>query len=764
MTPARRREALRLGLLVIMLGGLGVAVLRSARELSLQADVEQVCILEEGGDHQAAADAAEPLVAQARGAAAVDLMGCRCAALLALGRGRECLPMVEAVEADGDLTLQAGAAALYVSLDAGEPEAALRWARRLAEQLPPSTLTLNGEVQARLTGEPPEQAAAALAPRFAALPPEQTVHERMLFADRLARAGLVDEALNALEPPPAQDPEGWYLVRHRVLADAGRQAELVESFQRWQAAGGPRGHLMLQYAYILETRGLKDPTRDWVDLYTSAIAAADPTRDRDLLEQAYRRLVGLYAVGGLADLAAATLAEAQAKGLSVSLSTDELARLGDAEPGAGVGRIRFDLAGFQRGDLLLVSPADTAPADSRYEEIALEGPTETVLRDTGETPVRWVWTDAARRPLASGAVWPSAQAPTTIVVPDRGVPGPAPASFTWTPQPGDGRSRLYVIILDCADWRLSRYLQARGELPVLGALEAAGRAGVLTSVPAMTGTAMEKLTRPRVASTFTLMSYAHHMGAELGGLSSIGKNPIDALTWVLPDNPYILDVVGATDKIGANMLFSHGAKVEAGRNAELVGPNSQRRMLEGLTWRRALRPEEATLLPGLNPIPTTVEDIAAEMDIAVDLIGRREIDLLLLRVEPLDLLTHAHYADTARAGRDDATPYLYQVYRYVDQRLGEVANAIDQDDVLVVMSDHGIQASMLHDPEALFIAVGQGIVPGRLDGQPELAGIARALLDRLGVPAPEGWPDTGLSAALRTPPEGEGQPSGERLP
>lgn len=742
----------RTGLLALLLGVLGVTVTRSTRAIRQQGEIEAVCALSRAGDHAGAAAASELLAAQVDGLQAVDLVDCRCGALLALGRGRECLPLVQKAAEQEELTASAAGIGLYVALNAEEEELALRLARLYAERFPPLGPALYGELMARLWSESPAEVAAALGPRIAALPPEQTVRARLTLAQRLAQAEQVDEALRVLEPPDTQDLERWFLVRNQILADAGRQFELAQSFQRWESLGGRPARLMLLYALISEHNGLKDAERRFAELYQQAIERGDPVLDADLLEEAYLRLIGYLVINERPAEAEAWMATARDRGIDVRLSTDELDRLmrGSSQT-SGDGRVQFSLPAFQAGDLLKIAPSATAPADSPYEVITLGGAQVGVTRTPGETPVRWAWTTADGRPLASGVVWPDARRPASVAISERPGPGPAPTSFTWSSPPGDGKTGVYVLILDCADWRLIRYLQARGELPVLSALERAGRAGVLTSVPAMTGTAMEKLTRPRVSSTFTFLSYLHHMGAELGGLSSVGKNPLDGLHHLLPENPYILDVVGATDKVGANMLFSHGAKVEAGRNAELVGPKGQRRTLEGLVYRRELSPEERALIPGDGTVPVTVMDIAAEMDIASQLVKRRDIDLLLLRVEPLDLVTHGHYADTAATGRDDGKPYLYQTYRYIDHRLAEVVRAVDQDDVLVVMSDHGIQASMMHDPEAMFIAVGQGVSPGRLEGQPELAGVPRALLDRLGVTVPEGWPDTGLSAALPRP-------------
>jgi hypothetical protein len=135
--------------------------------------------------------------------------------------------------------------------------------------------------------------------------------------------------------------------------------------------------------------------------------------------------------------------------------------------------------------------------------------------------------------------------------------------------------------------------------------------------------------------------------------------------------------------------------------------------------------------------------IAAELDAAQRIARRGEIDLWLLRVEPLDILTHAHFAEATREGQDDGERLLFEVYRYIDARLGEVDAALDADDVLVVMSDHGIRTAMEHSPHALFVAVGAGIPPGRAPGEPDLRGVPRVLAELIGVAT--GWPDSGVA-------------------
>ena len=114
-----------------------------------------------------------------------------------------------------------------------------------------------------------------------------------------------------------------------------------------------------------------------------------------------------------------------------------------------------------------------------------------------------------------------------------------------------------------------------------------------------------------------------------------------------------------------------------------------------------------------------------------------------MRIEPLDILTHAHFADTVVDGQDDGEGLLYDVYRYLDERLAALSDALDQDDVLVIMSDHGIRTAMEHSSSAMFVAHGANVPRGRSAGRPDLRGVARALADLQGVETH--WPDSGVA-------------------
>jgi hypothetical protein len=229
----------------------------------------------------------------------------------------------------------------------------------------------------------------------------------------------------------------------------------------------------------------------------------------------------------------------------------------------------------------------------------------------------------------------------------------------------------------------------------------------------------------------------------------------------LPEDPDLFSVVGAGERRATNLLFAHGG-IEAGRHSETTGPHGARNRIVLARSARDLDAHERERWPELaGPLPERdaihVRTIAAELDAAESWVRERDSDLLALRVEPLDILTHAKFAELVRDAQDDGEGLLFEMYRYLDARIGMVANLLDGDDVLIVMSDHGIRTAMEHSREALFVAAGPGVPQGRAPGRPPLRGVARTLSDLLGIET--GWPDTGLTPFARPPAPALARPS-----
>jgi hypothetical protein len=413
------------------------------------------------------------------------------------------------------------------------------------------------------------------------------------------------------------------------------------------------------------------------------------------------------------------------------------------------GALVFQLAPDAPAGSLLVSPAGEGESDAAFERHPLApGAPLRVERGVRATPERWVFRDAAGRVRASGSAWPVVGSEVVVRV-EPGAPAAARA-YQRSERRGDGRRRVFVVVPDCADWRLVQYLRARGELPVLEALFARGLRAVLASDPPLTAAAMEKLVWPERGREVSFLGELNRLGLELGGLASIGRNPLGFLSAVLPESRSLFEVVGAGPHVAANLLFSHGG-IDAGRSGAWVGPDGAHRQGPPLeAWRELSEAERAEWADaGSERAQEHARTIAAELDAALELARGGEVDLLLLRLEALDLLTHELFGELTATRQDDGRSGLLDAYRYIDRRAGELWNALDADDVLIVMSDHGIKTALEHEADAIFVAAGAGIAPGRAPGRPEIAGVPRALAALFGRET--AWPDTGLALGTSAP-------------
>jgi hypothetical protein len=355
--------------------------------------------------------------------------------------------------------------------------------------------------------------------------------------------------------------------------------------------------------------------------------------------------------------------------------------------------------------------------------------------------------DATGAVLGSGAAYPRAGRTHEVGL-RIGAAATAAPDADLTRRPSDGRRRVALLLLDCGDWALTQYLRARGELPVMDALFDTGYRAVLDSDPPLTAAALEALVWPARRTDASLVGTFYRFGIELAGLESIGSNPFEMLSWVLPETEDLFAAIGSGERSAANLLLAHGG-VRGGRHGEVNGPHGATRRLPLGRTLRPLDADEARRFPALaHPEDEMdahyVQTIAAEFDATEQLLRGNAHDFVAVRVEPLDILTHAHFGEAAREGQDDGEGLLYDVYRYIDARLGRLHAVLDADDVLIVMSDHGIRTAMEHDRPAIFVATGAGVPKGRAPGRPALRGVSRVVTDLLGVDTE--WPETGVAS------------------
>ncbi len=251
----------------------------------------------------------------------------------------------------------------------------------------------------------------------------------------------------------------------------------------------------------------------------------------------------------------------------------------------------------------------------------------------------------------------------------------------------------------------------------------------------------------------------HELGREAGERRADHRNPLAPLSLFLPEAPDTVARLGAGDLRVVNLLYSHGV-LDAARHGEVVGPHGAHGEPLQVPAFRPLTDVEKTAAVSLATTevaaaPNLFAETAVLMDTTAELIATDAADVLLVRFGALDVLTHAAFAGTVSGTQDDGAGVLFDLYRYLDARTAEIAAALDADDVLLVVSDHGARTALQHDEAALFVAAGAGIPAGvRLDGTPDWRGLPRLIGELAGVPdAVADFPRSSLSDMLTPLPE-----------
>lgn len=590
--------------------------------------------------------------------------------------------------------------------------------------------------------------------RAAAAPDDNRTKLQLAVAQRRRLKGDATGCLEALKgapiPTAVVDQKQFLLFKSSCLAVLNRRQDIVRLWDEWVAAGADRteadalltlatmyGHVAIPEDFVRLQRLDEEPGKLSLDLRRSL--------SRSLILQLANNPNGLEA-------AREVLARAQAQ---LDLAPDVVAELARALEGANVPdddamtTLTFRLQSPVAGASVLVSPPPDQPVDSAPEQVRIVAGVANVARTPSRAPVRWVLLDGDGAVRGSGALWVKSGTTNEVqIVPQ--APQPRETFQLPTPRPGDGRRRVFVLIPDSWDWRLLGLLRARGELPVVDALIDNGTSAVLWSDPPMTATAMAALAYPARDEPFGVLALVHEMGEELGGLAAVGENPLAFMSPWLSARPSLFSTVGGEQRVVANLLFSH-ADIDAGRNAERTGPKGERRLIPIQRSSRPLHTNELATIDGpmVGPDPLHFSVVAAQLDLFGELIDDGTDDLILLRAEAVDLLTHHRLNETSSGRQDNAVSTLYGMYRFIDFRLREILPKLDADDVLVVMSDHGALTSLQHDHPAVFLMWGAGATAMRVPGTPSLRGVPRLLADLLGVPS--NFPETGLAATLPGP-------------
>jgi hypothetical protein len=228
---------------------------------------------------------------------------------------------------------------------------------------------------------------------------------------------------------------------------------------------------------------------------------------------------------------------------------------------------------------------------------------------------------------------------------------------------------------------------------------------VLISDPPSTGAAMRKLRRPgrRIENTAGLLTA---FGTQLQAGLQLPENPFAALQLLARDDSVsLVDTLAYFRWSAVDMTFGHGdAK---GRTMTIVGPGMGHVRSLKMGPVRGVQPGDGIDVLAHAPVVTHELDRAAgQFDVVETLLGEAEPMVLLYRYDPTDIIAHNFYASLEREGPVVMPDPLLDAYAYLDIRLGRLVRQLDDDDVLILVSDHGTENASVHAREALFVVYG----------------------------------------------------------
>ncbi|HEV8628683.1 MAG TPA: hypothetical protein VGV61_00095, partial [Thermoanaerobaculia bacterium] len=477
---------------------------------------------------------------------------CRCVALVSNGRQGECVALLERLLADprtGDwLPRPALTAELVEALRAkGALSQATQLAGRGVDHSPSHLPLLALESSLRQQLEP-DRALDTMARRIPTAGSSAPQLRTFLAAQAVDR-GDWERTLTLLGDHAPDDHghvhESWYLLRMMASARLGRGELLAATTDEWAAKAPNPAKAHAFYGYLLSTTEQDDPQgRSNIELLREGVSAPAQVGDERLLKLIWMRFVGELTVAKRGDEALRAFDAGVARfGDLFHLDRADLARTalaGRAGEEAtlltgGPSTVELRVQAPAPGMRLLVSPPSTTPHDTPFGSYAVPASGRVVVERPPDTwPLRWVLRDGSGAVRGSGAVWPQSRASVTApVVPHR--PVPPVAAPPLAQRPASDRRRLFVVILDCADWRFVAQGLARSELPTFAALLQRGDRAVLSSIPAFTAVAVRSIAQPGARGVAGVLGVLHQLGDEIAGLNFVGRNPLAPISWLLPD-------------------------------------------------------------------------------------------------------------------------------------------------------------------------------------------------------------------------------------
>ena len=300
------------------------------------------------------------------------------------------------------------------------------------------------------------------------------------------------------------------------------------------------------------------------------------------------------------------------------------------------------------------------------------------------------------------------------------------ASFQPFRSGADGKKRVFVLWPDCGSWWMFRLLHEKGGSPNFSAMMKRGQYGEMISDPPLTSIAIQRLTSfietPSWWSALWiqikgLQVFDRFVSVDRGGANTLSswfaQHKIQFVDWTF-NQMFVISQNDSSTEHGfereqhfhyqfepTRTKISKDSIVRSYVAVDRIHPFVEKRNLYG-KWLLA----------------TQWDDTEKKAQKALSYFdGKDRPQVMLVRLPAVDILSHYYFENSESPS--ERLQLLESFYIYLDDLIGRVRSVLDEDDVLLLISDHGIVNGYNHHPSSLFLAEGKGVgKPGPIPAFP----------------------------------------------
>ena len=314
---------------------------------------------------------------------------------------------------------------------------------------------------------------------------------------------------------------------------------------------------------------------------------------------------------------------------------------------------------------------------------------------------------------------------------------------------GDGRGRVLAIWPDAGSWFLANAYMRRGLMPNLSQVVQSGtRTDMISTHPPFTSTAYMRMVEVNSGDQVEESRFLETIAVQLKG--------IPFLDWMVPDHwvsaesgrRSIFNVMADHGHKAINLVFNDkymaapedlaandGTAIDVSATMKSIEDDAESKDFDSVLSETLMLDEDressrTAMVLDDSVLSMGLKNTHKKTELGLHLWNEIDPDFMLLRFPAVDIMSHKYFATVREQPEENP---MVEVYRHWDVMLGRLIEALDQDDTLIVVSDHGIQDSLLHHIQCMLVLDGPGLPQDSSVSTLPIGHLPSVILSRFGI-------------------------------